>query len=1047
MITENYSLAMAKSFPQRYWKEFERLALELVNDRWKLTPTKIWQTKESKDGGFDGGTLHAIADFGEEPIIHETLFEAKLRPALSSVGLRTFAATMVIAFNGRTNCLIIVSNGHFSKQALEQARDFDARARIRMILVDGASVSAWVRPRFDNLADRYPREFLSGLLLADESDERVRERIIARGGPTGTEPAARIQSGRCDDGTLARCELILDEPNESHGTIAGEMRKQLVSSLSDVLEGEAGCVMVIGEAGVGKSHLISATINALDGRLRCLGVVDLAQSSTSRQLFVTLAAQIMGVALGDVARNLSRSAASSFFSSVNGHSVPSEVKDAVIEVMTASTSVTDVDQLCLAEYLGRISAVHGNLRRFMAFHNLNQARPETLEFLASVIPIFAQTGISSIVEVTEPGDAAFMDREKWLRYIDLFKRIARLGSFRVESLELEDAIDLVLSYLPGLGRTRASFICERVGTVPLFIRSAALWLKQKNAVMERAYGVTLVEELELFFGGLRPAACIAVLDRHIDMWRQAQQPTSPYANLMSAAALLNGRLPIDAASLLLPEGADAATTFDALVATGLFLYEPGLEAVRVAHSLLLERITVTDEQQHSFRRKAVAQMLIEGISAYTDPGLSRQLCLGTLLNACEDWAAAWDVSHQAGRELANQKQLSASAAAYESALLAANHALRQEDRRASTWRIHSLLEFLQVEDARYRLGLEENLRRLDMLVAAIRLTVPPDRGPLALRVLYLVWRAQFTRENLSSALEVARELNAMISSLPSVDAEDAGRAVAALGITLKVLENEHESKAAFDKGVLTFPGSTVCRVERSLNLAAFSLRRRPEESMTYFRAVLEQFSDSLRIDKRIQVEVDLAMAQFLVTQTNEVISQAAHAIRLADTNGIPAQAARARNILGCAYWRNDRLVDAVAMFDRAALDAERSYMRRFLWRIRVNFAAAAAEYGRPAEAIANARSARDLLVKARENHWAELAAVPEHVTSRWYAALLVVGLVLARCGSVTESEALARMVKLPDFARHLRELLDGSYPAEVFTGTTSRFGERIMITG
>src|ERR1700737_986587 len=118
---------MAKTFPQRYWRQFERLALELAREQWNIEPTTIWQTREKKDGGFDGGILHELGKVGHISIIHETLMEAKLRPKASSVGLRTFAATMVIAFNGRTNCLIVVSNGQFSKQALEVARDFDAR--------------------------------------------------------------------------------------------------------------------------------------------------------------------------------------------------------------------------------------------------------------------------------------------------------------------------------------------------------------------------------------------------------------------------------------------------------------------------------------------------------------------------------------------------------------------------------------------------------------------------------------------------------------------------------------------------------------------------------------------------------------------------------------------------------------------------------------------------------------------------------------------------------------------------------------------------------
>jgi hypothetical protein len=192
----------------------------------------------------------------------------------------------------------------------------------------------------------------------------------------------------------------------------------------------------------------------------------------------------------------------------------------------------------------------------------------------------------------------------------------------------------------------------------------------------------------------------------------------------------------------------------------------------------------------------------------------------------------------------------------------------------------------------------------------------------------------------------------------------------------------------------------------------------------------------------------MAMALFLAGRPGEAVTQASLAIRMADVNGIPAQAARGRNIIGCVNWLEGRTDDAIDLLDRAILDAERSYMERFLWRFRVNLASAACEAKRLNTALASARWAEERLLKSRASRLPQLAVSPTHVTSRWYVALLSVGLTYHKCEASKDVRRLTRTLSpLPDFARHLKELVRGSFPEEVFAGTTHRHGDHIMITG
>jgi tetratricopeptide (TPR) repeat protein len=1057
---------VSDTFAQRNWSHFERLAFELTKECFGITPTKVVQTQESKDGGFDAVFIHELGRLGKTAIAYETLMEAKLRSSGGTLGLRAFAATMIIAFNGRTQCLIVVTNREFSPQALEAARDFQWKSRLQVILVSQKTLSAWIRPRFARLKRRYPRELLADLMLPNPDDENYEEVEILGGQVAGTEPPARIAFGRRPDGTLAKGEIVLMPPTqdtESSGAVIGRARRKVVRDLAEALNGETGCALVTGEAGAGKSYVVRASLAALSCERRCLGLIDLAQTSTSRQLFLATTAQLLGLEIAEIAQQFTTIDAKQVFSTACGAQIPEEVCDAVLSVLTStSPTLGDIDQIHLTKYLSFIAGGGRAGGRLLVFHNLDKAAVEVLEFLHAIVPTLTTRDVSVLLELAVGGNAQLVGASQWRAYVELFERASTIGRFTVPALDLEGGIELLLEQMPGLGAERARFICERVGNRPLFLFHAALWLKQHQVVAERAQDAHLIEQPEIFFEGLRPEASVSILDRHIDIWRREIE--LPYADAITAATLLNGRLPVAAAQLLTPGRVNVETMLDALVATGLFVTEPRLEGVRTSHSLLLERMIAIENGEvpgytaRRFERQRVASNLLKGIETYTVPGGIRDLYRSALLAACERWPEVWESAQRAGHTLASEHQLALTAEAFLRAFKAAEMLVSEGDAEGAWRRIYSLIHLLQVESGRYRLGLEENILRLERLTISLRTTRLPAEGTdgiekvtdeeLRLRGRYLNWRAAFTREEFDKALPIAQDLFDRVCTLGEIDQKLAGQAVAALGITLKAVEQTDESKRIFELGVACFPKSAYCQMEQWSNLAALALRTNPTQSLRHYRRILAELSESIPLLPRVHLEADIAMALFLAHRLEEAASQAALAINMADANGIPAEAARGRNILGCVYWREERIDDAISLLDRAVLDAERSYMERFLWRFRVNLASAACEAEQLSIALANSRWAEERLLKARASRLAQLGGSPTHITSRWYVALLSIGLTYSRCKATSDSKRLTQMLSaLPLFRQHLAELKQGGFPAEVFANTTHRQGDHIMITG
>jgi tetratricopeptide (TPR) repeat protein len=1049
-----------KTLAQRHWSDFEQLAFELTKDCFGIAPTKLLRTQESKDGGFDAVFIHELGKLKEIMVSHETLMEAKLRTEKTSVGLRAFAATMIIAFNGHTNCLVIVSNREFSPQALEAARNFQWKSRLCVILVSQKTLSAWIRPRFKELVKRYPREMLDDIVLANPEDEQYQEIEIPGSNINGIEPPARIASGLLPNGEIARCEIVITQPSpavELDRMIIGQARRRVVRGLIDALSAETGCVVVKGEPGVGKSLVIQAVLQALPENRRCLSIIDLAQIATSRQMFLTIVAQLLGLEIAEAARQFTSATAKQVFSTAGGVKIPESVTDAVLSILFSSfPNVSDVDQIHLAEYLSFVADNASAGGRLIVFHNLDKTTGEVLEFLHSIVPKLTEKNVSVLFELSIRNNTQLIGASKWNAYVDLFELAATLGCFSVPNLDQNEAVELLLEQLPGLGHERARFISERVGNRPLFLHHAALWLKQRNVVAERAQGAHLIEKPEIFFEGLRPETSISILDRHIDIWRR--ETTLPFADIITAATLLNGRLPAAVIQLLIPNGTAVEAVLDSLIDTGLFVSEPGLNGVRISHSLLLERMTeiengkVPGYGERKFTRKGIACKLLDAITSFTEDGAIRDFYRSSFLAACERWAEAWESAKSAAKAFIRENQLAIAAEAFLRCIQASEHLISDGDSRGNLWRIHSLIDFLQVENERYRLGLEENLLRLDSLMISLSTTKLPEEDKssheIFIRGQYLKWRTAFTREIFDEALSIARNLFNRVCQIEDIDPEVAGRAVASLGITLKAVEQTEESKQIFDLGVSHFPNSAYCQMEQWSNLAALSLRNNPDQSLLHYKRILGELSKSLPLLERIHVEVDMAMAMFLAGQLNDAVSQAFRATNMADTNGIPAQAARGRNIIGCIQWCEGQLSDAIELLDRAILDAERSYMERFLWRFRVNLASATAEAGEINRALANARWAEEQLVKSRSSHWTLIAASEKHVSSRWYVALLAIGLTYYKCKSAEDSGRLLNsLVLLPAFHRHLEDLTQGKFPAEVFDNTTHRQGNYIMITG
>jgi tetratricopeptide (TPR) repeat protein len=268
------------------------------------------------------------------------------------------------------------------------------------------------------------------------------------------------------------------------------------------------------------------------------------------------------------------------------------------------------------------------------------------------------------------------------------------------------------------------------------------------------------------------------------------------------------------------------------------------------------------------------------------------------------------------------------------------------------------------------------------------------------------------------------------------------------GITLKATDRRAASARLFARAIRIVPGSLLLQTEALSNYGALALQDDPKKALECDLEILRLIDGKpYPLSLHLHVLVDVAMALFLDRRYAEALSEGREALHRAKANAVPAQEARARNIIGCCLWALSEPEEAEREFDLACLASERMLSHRFLWRMRCNRAGAAAELGRTDAALVSARSAEDLLLLPREETLQRVGATPDYWKLRWYVALLAIAAWYQRIGSSDDVERLIERVRLPAFSDHARAVATGAFPPEVFDGTTHLHAGRIMITG
>jgi hypothetical protein len=1066
---DNQQLSMKDSDLKLHAHEFEHLVVRLLESQYETKPF-VCVTVASKDGGYDG--VLRLDVLKAQALTHYSLVEAKLRSS-RELELAAIGKSIVVAYNASANALYIATNRRFAPQALKQLSLFQWKTNLRIVLLDGGVLSAWVRRERSNLGT-FDAELLDFIADAEPRDRRVLEYIDpddetpiqTHVSTTARLPRYEVESG-WDGETLARNELRpTTEPRAEHELpiLVGKSRTDAVRRIAGLLAVERGVVQVSGAAGSGKSFFVRHLRRELAGRGMPSTLISMTGVTTRRVYFLRVLAALTGVNVEALAAEEGSEGVEALLSTFSDDARPSE-RQAVAAILASGEGdpfreKPDLQVDLVTRYFAALARKVSHTQILM-YENLEHSTREVLDLLRNTTRRLVAAGVSTVFEARRFGeagvarDAGALDEqrlspEEWGVVLSVLHDTADLERYEVPELTDTEAIALIEDHWPGFGAERAMVIVRSVGRTPLFIESALNWLHASDAVQGIATA-RVVADLERFFEGISPTRISQLFRKQLHLWWDR------YEDVFAAASLLNGQLPIDALEALATgESVDGWQVARELVRTRLFELDPSVDAVRVVHNLIgdeLERLFQTgpaagdgrySPNEYLIPLRRVARTLLprlEAICGEEQASLKAPLFLG----AAGQWpealgrAEAAIRSEQQRRAWTNVSSLSLFA-------LRASQYVPSEDEH-NRRRLHVLLNLLDAEKHRGRLALDVNAGHVaeveERLWATPLLRQTPE-GRAALTAGFL--RAadhHFAREEFDLTLTAALEAEALTLAHPGeISDADSARTFHMHGLALKGLDRREESFRVYDEAVKRFPDVPFLRNEQRANLAAFNLMTNPALARGFFLEILDARREEPDA-RKLHVLVDVAMAEFLMRKYDSARTKADAARELADDRRSFLEAARARNILGCCAWVEERLEDADLLFDAGCFAAERALTKRYLWRIRVNRAGTAWERKRPDIALANATMAEAMITRPRMKAIGAFTAGLNLAQSRWYVALVAIGAIYLQA----DSEEYRRFLSRVPIASLAVDCPNAAKRKARFRGTTHVHARRIMITG
>ena len=927
---------------EEFWRQLEWLSLQLISSKLngEVKIDKFDLTKKRNDGGFDGEITIDITK--EADINHKIIFESKFRTSIKSLPLDDCAKALIIAFNKAAQTLYIVTNVLFSPQTENEISKFKKKINLTVVTVDGNSLREYVSKNKEALLEKCSEDFLSYIenssninidIKIDNLNKKNKKKIIKKKRSTSEH------LGSTSKEQLFQTNFFKKESENYIKHISTNSKFTLLS----------------GEAGIGKSVFLTETLRKLECQEYSTTMFDLQQYATPRILFIKFLESLWETDLSEFTSKFDYKAGVENLKPLIEYNADGKISEnllsAVIQAICKRTEdikgYADNYYFLLAHYIFLLLKPYADNNKIVwAFTDLNKAGVETLNFLYTLLCEIKGI-ISVIVEVRPEFVLETVSPELVTRnYYALFKSISNTPyTINFTQFSYPEAREYLETYLSNMSDELLNIIINKVGTLPLYLNTAANYIKTQLQ-NSRITPTALPERtLKNWISEYKKNENTIILNS-LSYYRK----NSDIEFCFGITGLLDGCLPIAIIEAIYSEERQSALN-DSLDSISFYKFKS--DAYYVKHDYIYDTIK---ESMSDRLRYITAQKIYD---CAQNPNVSFEITEEKaleLLYFMQEYEKALEKWFYLEKKL-YREHLFCSIIHYGNIALECyeNLKLTNRDHDVQIKIITAVLNaYLQIRV----LNAEEFNRLLLQYETICNLKkYSSDGATLKARYLFYKWNQFFYSANIEESYETISKAKDMVDEKNIDDMVLCANIYWAYALSHKRKSTIGQAIEDYKEGLLKYPNSTILNVGLKLHQAHTYLRKEPEKSCKICRSILSNMKeDDCPYHEILQTRIDIVMSEFYASQYTQALKDCEEVLQIARSVDASYQMGRLYNIYAASLLMQGNTEAAEINFERSYYEFKESGNELFAWRADFNLSQVLLRLGKEKKAVGNLKA-------------------------------------------------------------------------------------------
>lgn len=918
---------------EEFWRQLEWVSLQLISSKLngEVKIDKFDLTKKRKDGGFDGEITIDITK--EADINHKIIFESKFRTTIKSLPLDDCAKALIIAFNKAAQTLYIVTNVLFSPQAEEEIAKFKKKINLTVVTVDGKSLKEYVSENKEALLEKCSEDFLRYIenssdididIKIDDLNEKSKKKERAKSGHWGITSKEHLFQ---TDFFKKECENYIKH-------ISTNSKFTLLS----------------GEAGIGKTFFLTETLRKLEGQEYSTTMFDLQQYATPRILFIKFLESLWETDLSEFTSKFDYEAGIENLKPLIEYNSDGKISEnllsAVMQAICKRTEeikgYTDNYYFLLAHYIFLLLKPYADNNKIVwAFTDLNKAGVETLNFLYALLCEIKGI-ISVIVEVRPEFALETVSPELVTRdYYAIFKSISNTPyTIKFTQFGYPEAREYLEAYLSNMPEELLDLIIDKVGTLPLYLNTAANYIKTQ--IQNSRITPTALPErtLKNWISEYRKNENTIILN---SLRYYRKNPDIEFC--FGITGLLDGCLPIAIIETIYSAEHQVALN-DSLDSISFYKFKG--DAYYVKHDYIYDTIkeSMSDRLRYTTAQKIYncAQNPDVSFEITEEKALELLYFMQEYKKALEKWFCL--------EKKLYKEHLFCSIIHYGNIALKCyeNLELTDRDHDVQIKIITAVLNaYLQIRV----LNAEEFNRLLLQYETICNLKkYSSDGAALKARYLFYKWNQSFYSAHIEESYEAISEAKEMVDEQNIDDAVLCANIYWAYALSHKRKSTIGQAIEDYKEGLLKYPDSTILTVGLKLHQAHTYLRKEPEKSCEICRSILANMKeDDCPYHEILQTRIDIVMSEFYSGQYAQALKDCGEVLQIARSVDASYQMGRLYNIYAAGLLMQGNTEAAEISFERSYYEFKESGNELFAWRADFNLSQVLLRLGKEKKAV------------------------------------------------------------------------------------------------